>query len=354
MNLSGRTAYPLLIAGFAAYFFYRVQEVLLPFLLAAVLAYLFNPLVRFFEVRGLRRKPVVIVLYIGLMTLFTFSSYRVLWMAGQEAEKASRNMPMYVQRGSELFAHWKATTRVNAALVEYISTHGRQWPQDILERMPSFAMGILPVLEIVFLVPFIGFFLIQSGPRFRDQLLEWVPSRYVEMLLGLMVEVDNSLGKYVRGVFLEAFCVGCIALGGFLVIDLDYAVQIALVVGLANVVPYVGPIIGAILGTGVAIFQWGTPMGILKVLMVCGAVRFIEDWFIQPVVMQKAVKLHPVVILFSLMAGAKLFGFWGLLFAIPVASMVKVLLEVLLPWYRAQYGMSPQAPLPEVSRVPLV
>lgn len=354
MNLSGRTAYPILIAGFAAYFLYRVQEILLPFLLAAVLAYLFNPLVRFFEVRGLRRKPVVIVLYIVLTTLFTLASYKLIWMAGQEAEKASHNMPLYVQRGSEAFSHWKATTRMNQALVEYIAIHGQQWPQQILERMPSFALSILPVLEVVFLVPFIGFFLIQSGPHFRDQLLEWVPSRYVEMLLGLMVEVDNSLGKYVRGVFLDAFFVGCIALGGFLVIDLDYAVQIALVVGLANVVPYVGPVVGAILGSGVAIFQWGTPMGIAKVLLVCGSVRFLEDWFIQPVVMQKAVKLHPVVILFSLMAGAKLFGFWGLLFAIPVASMIKVLLEVLWPWYRAQYGMAPPPQLSEVSRVPLV
>lgn len=354
MNFSGRAAFPLLVTGAFAYLFYRVHEILLPFVLAAALAYLFNPLVRFFEVRGLRRKPVVIFLYVGLMSVFAFASYKLICVAGQEAEQASRDMPRYVARGGEAFAHWKQTTRVNRTLVEYLAHHGRQWPQQVLERMPSFAMGILPVLEILFLVPFIGFFMVQEGPRFRDQLLEWVPSQYVEMVLGLIVEVDNSLGKYIRGVCLEATVVGLLAMAGFLTIGLDYAVQIGFVVGLANVVPYVGPVIGAILGGGVALFQWGTGIGVLKVLLVCGAVRFLEDWFVQPLVMRKAVELHPVVILFSLMAGTKLFGFWGLLFAIPVASMIKVLLEVLWPWYRAQYRMSSQPALPEVSRVPLV
>src|SRR5207302_6995220 len=156
-------------------------------------------------------------------------------------------------------------------------------------------------------------------------LLTWVPSRYVEMVLGLMVEIDNSLGKYVRGVSLESFCVGCIALAGFWLIGLEYALQIAIVVGLGNVVPYVGPAMGVLLGGGVAIFQWGSVVGVLKVIVVCGMVRLIEDWFIQTAVMRRAVRLHPILIVFSLMAGAKLFGFWGLLFAVPIASMVKVL-----------------------------
>ncbi len=354
MSWSGRTALPAITFAFLGYLLYRVQAILLPFILAAVLAYLLNPLVRFFEVRGLRRQPVVIVLYVTLMTLFALFAYKLATVAGLEAEKATRNMPLYVQKGSEAFAHWQANTKLDRTLVDYVALHGRQWPGQILGRMPSFAMGIFPILEIVFLVPFIGFFLIQEGPRFRDLVLKWVPSAYVEMVLGLLVEIDNSLGKYVRGVCLEALLVGSIALAGFWVIELDYAVQIAMLVGFVNIVPYLGPVVGAILGSGVALFQWGTFLGVLKVLAVCGTVRFIEDWFIQPLVMRKAVRLHPVLIIFSLMAGAKLFGFWGILFAIPVASMVKVLLEVLLPWYRAQYGVPQSANFQEINRIPLV
>src|SRR5207249_3892235 len=111
MTLSGRTILPLFFLATAAYFFYRVQEVLLPFLLAAVLAYLFNPLVRFFEVRGLRRQPVVVLLYVGLMTIVTLASYKLAWMAALEAEEAARNMPVYVQKGGETFARLRASLK---------------------------------------------------------------------------------------------------------------------------------------------------------------------------------------------------------------------------------------------------
>jgi putative permease len=354
MTLSGRTLVPLSILGAASYLLYHVHEVLLPFILAAVIAYLFNPLVSFFEVRGMRRRPVVFVLYLSVMSILAVAFYKLTWVAAYEAAKASHNMPIYVHRAGEAFANWRGKTRVSRALVDYVAEQGRNWPQDVLTRMPSFALGILPILEIVILVPFVGFFLIQEGPRFRDQLLSWVPSRYVEMVLGLMVEVDNSLGKYVRGLSLEALCVGCLAYAGFWAIGLDYALKIAIVVGLGNVVPYVGPVLGALLGGAVAIFQWGTAAGVLKVLVVCGIIRFIEDWFIQTLVMRRAVRLHPVLIVFALMAGAKLFGFWGLMFAVPVASMAKVLLDVLWPWYRSQYGLASPPPLPEINRVPLI
>ncbi len=373
MTLSARVVLPLFILTAAAYFLYRVHDVLLPFFLAGALAYLFNPLVRFFEVRGLRRRPVVIILYVSLMTVLSLSSYKLAWVAALEAEEAAHNMPVYVEQGSKAFASLRKSLKCDSAhddhqpfqmlvhrlfdnsnLLDYIAAESKTWPQDVLSRMPSFALGILPVLEIAFLVPFIGFFLIQEGPKFRDQILGWVPSRYVEMVLGLMVEIDNSLGKYVRGMCLESFCVGCIALAGFWMIGLDYSVQIAVVVGLANIVPYVGPVLGLVLGGSVALFQWGTLVGITKVFFVCIGVRFIEDWFIQPTVMRSSVHLHPILIVFSLMAGAKLFGFWGLLFAVPIACMVKVLLEVLWPWYRSQYGLSTHYPPAEISRIPLI
>src|SRR5690242_18771970 len=101
MSWSGRTVLPLTFAAVTTYFLYRVHDILLPFVLAAVLAYLFNPLVRFFEVRGLRRRPVVVILYVSLMTLMTLSSYKLAWVAALEAEQAAHNMPVYVQKGGE-------------------------------------------------------------------------------------------------------------------------------------------------------------------------------------------------------------------------------------------------------------
>ena len=94
--------------------------------------------------------------------------------------------------------------------------------------------------------------------------------------------------------------------------------------------------------------------GVLKVIAVCAAVRLIEDCFVQTLVMRRAVHLHPVLIVFSIMAGAKLFGFWGVMFAVPLASMVKVLLNILWPWYRAQFGWEHATLQPEINHVPLI
>src|SRR5438552_4716212 len=105
VSISGKTLIPLSILGAASYLLYRVHEVLLPFVLAAVLVYLFNPLVRFFEVRGLRRRPVVLVLFISLLTVLGLAAYKLTWIAATEAEQAAHDMPLYVQKGAETFSH---------------------------------------------------------------------------------------------------------------------------------------------------------------------------------------------------------------------------------------------------------
>jgi len=367
MKISGRTLIPIGLFFVGGYFIYRVHDIMLPFVLAATQAYLLSPVIRFFEVRGVRRGPVVILLYVVLVVGLLTGLYYGGTIISSEAQEASVQMPLYVQKAEHYLNAWKQSAAVardvpwmvrplilNTHLLESITEHGRSWPQDIVERMPSFASGLLPIFEIGFLVPFIAFFLMREGHTLRETVLHWVPSRYIEMALNILVEIDNSLGKYVRGLCLEAFCVGMLAFIGFSLIHLDYALQIALIVGLANVVPYVGPVVGVILGSGVALFQWGDPSRIVPVLLVCIAVRFIEDWFIQPVVMRHSVHLHPVWIVFSLMAGAKLFGFWGLLFGVPAACMTKVLLKVIWGWYLSQYGLRTSPPLSEVSRIPLI
>lgn len=376
MAWSGRTVVPLAMAAVAVAFLVQVHEILLPFVLAATQAYLLNPLVRFFEVRGLRRGPVVAVLYAILVTATSIGLYSGMRIITVEAEEASLQMPVYVEKGEQFLHELKraaddparATARVqalyeiplmrpllaNTRLLAWLNEHGRTWPQDILAMMPSMAPNVMPLLQIGFLVPFIAFFLMQEGHAMRDAALRWIPSRYVEMALNIVVEIDNSFGKYIRGICLEAFVVGMLAFGGFALIGLDYAAQIAVVVGLANIVPYVGPVIGGIIGSGVALFQWSDPTKILYVVAVCAGVRFIEDWAVQPVVLRHAVHLHPVLILFSLMAGAHLFGFWGLLFGVPAACMVKVLASVTWTWYASQYGLRSHLPLPDAVRIPLV
>jgi putative permease len=119
-------------------------------------------------------------------------------------------------------------------------------------------------------------------------------------------------------------------------------------------VPLVGAVSAAIAGALVALLQWGTLSGLVKVLVIATGIRLIDDWFLHPMILRKAVHIHPALTVFSLMAGGTLFGFWGLLFAVPVVCFVKVLLGVLWEWYRSEYGLQTRNPAAEVSHIPLI
>jgi predicted PurR-regulated permease PerM len=370
MNAPGRWLLPLALAALSIYFLVLVHGILLPFILAATLAYLLKPAVDFFVVHGLRRSTVVIAIYGAMLCIFTGGVYFSASLFSQEASKAALKMPEYVQKGQAFVERLQHTEPPSAAslgdrsLMAIASDHAniitpllsraKSWPSTILQHMPTLASHLLPMLELSFLVPFLAFFIMMEGPAFINQIFEWIPARYVEMSLNMLIEIDSSLGNYVRGLSLEALAVGLTAFAGFGLIGLDYALQISILVGLANLIPYVGPIVGALLGCSVALFEWGTPVGIFKVLIVCAAVRLIEDWFWQPMIMKRAVHLHPVLIVFSLMAGTTLWGFWGLLFGVPVACMVKVLFQVLSAWYRSEYGDRYDPTPSEVSHIPII
>ncbi len=376
MNRVAPALYPVSVGLVALAFLYGVRDVLLPFALAAGMAFLLNPAVRSLEVRGLRRGPIVIFVFLSLLSLMTLGVYKGVLIAAREADEAAQKMPHYIAKGKAFIQDWQHSAQraavpsrrktlversailrpllLDERLIETVSRHGGSWPEKILTRMPSFASGILPALEMAILVPFIGFFLMWEGPRLRDATLAWLPSRYVEMALNILIELDNSLGRYLRGICVEAFCIGCLAFVGFRWIGLDYALQIALVAGAANLVPYMGPVISGILAGAVAIFQTGDGASLGGVLAVCLVLRLLDDVVLQPIVLRQAVQLHPVFIVFSLMAGSHLYGFWGLLFAVPTACMAKVLLEVSGDWYRSHYHLHVQQPLPEVNRIPLI
>jgi len=370
MNSPGRIFIPLVIVAAGVYFLFLVRGVLLPFFLAAALAYLLNPVIEFFAVHGVRRSPVVVGLYLTLMAGFLLLVYLGGAVLNHEAVKAARNMPRYIQTGQIVVAkarawgHGERSGGLESPIIALISANSdwvsdalakaRTWPSAILQHMPSLASHVLPVFELCFLVPFIAFFLMMEGPALVNTFFQWMPARYVEMLLNVVVEIDNSLGRYLRALSIEALSAGLCALLGFWCIGLDYSVQIAMVMGIGGMIPYLGPVSGAIIGSAVAIFQWGSPVGVLKVLAVCAGVRFIEDWFLQPLILKRAVQLHPVLIVFSLMAGAALWGFWGLVFGVPVACTIQVTLPVLWTWYRSEYGLLGERAPAEISHIPVI
>ncbi|OGS11873.1 MAG: hypothetical protein A3J70_05395, partial [Elusimicrobia bacterium RIFCSPHIGHO2_02_FULL_61_10] len=312
--MSSQKAIPLLLLAALTYLLFQLHAVVFPFILAAAIAYLLNPLVAFFEIRGIQRRRAVLIVYLALICLFVGLAYIGFSAALQSTANIGAELPVYVKqaraflsRNIDVLERMPLFSRLEAGvwLRERLGQEGHAWMLSFVEKIPSLlGVHVVPLLEMTLLVPFLVFFFMLDGPAFLEELLDFVPARYVEMTLNILVEINFSLGNYLRGILLQAFFMGLAAGIGYGVMGLNYTVYIACWVALSSMIPLLGPISAALAGGVVALFQWGSVTALLKVLVVYGMIRFVDEWVLQPLVLRRAVHIHPLMLVFTLMAGA--------------------------------------------------
>lgn len=317
-----------------------------PLILSSTLAYILNPFVNYFEVRGIKRIYIVTGLYIIAGIFFALLIFLISNFMSFDIETFKTDWPQYFVKIEKIISDF------NSKLVKILpALSGLNLSDKIISyllKIPDYAVKFLPSLILVFIVPFITFFMLLSGSSIFDYVLDHVPSKNVELLLHITTRIDESLGNYLRGIITEAFVVFLIAFLGLFLMQINYFSFIAIMVGLSSLVPYMGAIVGASLASLVAYFQYQSVFVVLKVLIFFGAIRFFDDWFLQPYVMRRAVNLNPAVIIFALMAGAEIYGFWGVVFAIPVTCVIKEVLQISLELQESEFSWKPK---PEPARI---
>ena len=151
-----------------------------------------------------------------------------------------------------------------------------------------------------------------------------MPNRYFELVLNLFYRIDEQLGGYMRGLIIYAVIVSGLSILGLWLIGLDYYLAIGLFTGLASIIPYFGAIMGVLLGSAAAIFQYGVPEAAIPVLGIFLVIHLLDGVFISPMVMAKNVDLHPIAIVFVLLIGGHLLGVLGMIIAVPLTAVLKV------------------------------
>jgi predicted PurR-regulated permease PerM len=345
------TAAVLLLAA------YRIHEVLIPFVLSFALAYLLNPIVRFFEVRGMRRDLVVIAIYSVVAAALSLAANSLLPAMGDELARLQGRAPDYFVKAQELI---REAQHALAERLPYGKTVVELWSLKLydplmeqLPKIPSYVLGLVPLFSLIFLVPFITFFVLLDSLKLLRRIVQLCPSRYVEQTLHLCSEIDTSLGNYIRGILIVALAIGAASYIGLKVLRVDYALAIAALAGIASFIPYLGAILGMAVGALVAFFQYHTFLIPFQVVILFVGIRLGDEAFVQPVIAKHSVHLHPLVFLLSLMVGGKVFGFVGLLFAVPAACMIKALLTVAWDWYSSETQTGPPETMAGV-RIPYV
>lgn len=324
----------LLLLGWTIYLRQVLLSILTPFLISFILAYLLAPLVQFMERRGIPRTIAIMVIYLLFAgTMFVFM-VRVMPLFLEDMQMLMRRLPVYAQKLQEIITHLQEDYRrfnLPAYVLELIDNNIVGLGQRItaqLERSYNFLIDLFGRVLMLLLVPILTYYFLRDEAILKQNLLTLFPRRSRRRLKSLSGDIDLALGAYIRGALLVSLTVWLMTYAGLMLIGLEYSLILSIVVGITNLIPYIGPIIGALPALMIALLE--QPIQALKVLILILAVQQVEAQLITPYVIGKSVRMHPLAIILILLAAGRLFGIAGLILALPAAIVLRVVFKHLL------------------------
>ena len=214
-------------------------------------------------------------------------------------------------------------------LVTLVKEQGDTMIDTLLGSTTVFLGGVVSGLTFVVIVPFVAFFFLKEGSQITRTIVEWVPNAYFELCLNLLHQINGQIGGYIRGQILATSVVATLAISALSIIDLKYALPVGLLAGFANMIPFLGPLIGIISASIVALATGGElAMALVgKVVVIFLVIQLVDNVLIQPTVVAKSVEMHPLMVLFVVMVGSQLMGIVGMLIAVPLTGILKVSIQ---------------------------
>ena len=311
----------------ALFLIVKVDNLLVSSLLAFVISYLLGPFVNSLERMGINRLLAVSFTFIGVSAILGVVVSSFLPPIANQLGLLKAEFPKYAEGLTQLIADSEARfadvagTYFAIDFSEQVEATLAPWTTALFEDLPGF---ITKSVTTLLLAPFIAFFMIKDGKIISRNLLNLVPNSIFETTLSLYHQINDQMGHFVRARLLEAVFVGVLTWAGLVIIDFPYATILAMFAALTNLIPYVGPIIGAVPALAISIINGDTTWGLFLVSGVYFTVQLIDAAFIIPLVVAKIVDLHPITVVVSIIAGAQILGVVGMLISIPVASILKV------------------------------
>ncbi len=329
--------YLLTVIVLSGLLLYLLAPVLTPFLVGMTLAYIGDPLVDRLEARGLSRTLSVVAVF----TLFTGVALTLLVilvpMLEQQIVLLLQKLPGYI----DWLQHQALPYLASALGVEGIEidlgalkAYAREHWQaaggvaaGVLGSVTRSGLTVLGWFANLLLIPVVAFYLMRDWDVLMGRIRELLPRRWEADVVRLAAASDEVLGAFLRGQLLVMCALGFIYSVGLWLVGLDLALLIGLLAGIVSFVPYLGFIVGIVAAGIAAVMQFQDAAHLLGVVAVFGVGQLIEGLVLQPVLLGERIGLHPVAVIFAILAGGQLFGFMGILLALPVAAVIAVLLR---------------------------
>ncbi len=331
----------IVLAGIVAtgvgWFLKLLAPVLTPFLVAAFLAYLGDPLADRLEAKKCSRTVSVIVVFF-VLTIFIFVGIILVIpsIEGQVTSLAAK-LPLYK---SQMLNVWLPyiTERfgidfnsIGAEQVKEMLGSESNSLQKMITKVASSIFGsgiaIVSVIGNLVLIPVVTFYLLRDWDEIVAKVHVLLPRNVETTTLKLVNESDSVLGAFIRGQIMVMLCLSIIYSVGLSIVGLDLALLIGVIAGLVSFVPYLGFIIGIVAAGLASLLQFGDFTHLVYIVIVFGVGQAAEGMFLTPNLVGDKIGLHPVAVIFAVLAGGQLFGFVGVLIALPVAAVIMVLLR---------------------------
>lgn len=331
------------LAAFAL-FLYLFSGVLTPFIAALILAYLLDPVVDRFERIGVSRLVATCLVVIGCVIFFVLLLVIAVPIIVNQTTAFLAKVPAYSLRlqallteyGGPLIERVGGPDRLKEIQASLGSGLGEaaKWAGGVLASLVSSGTTVIGVISLLVLTPVIAFYVLLDWDHMVEKIDGWLPLDYRETVRGLAREMDATVAGFIRGQALLCLILGLFYAVGLMLIGLNFGFLIGILAGIISFIPFVGSITGLLVAGGVAIAQfWPEYWMVIAVLAIFGIGQFVEGNILQPKLLGDAVGLHPVWLMFALLAFGSLLGFAGVLLAVPLAAVIGVLVRFFLQKY---------------------
>lgn len=333
----------LLVLFICLAFLSSVSSILLPFVTGIILAYFLDPAADKLEQKGFSRTSATIIILMSFIFAIGMLGYFMGPILYAEAKAFALNVPNYIKK-FEVFAtpyinifyerigHSEDADNIN--FLAKITEYSLNVSQAILANVIYSSIAFINLFSLLIITPIVTFYLLRDWDLMLSASSKLMPKKFKKDILQNFRAIDQVLSAYIRGQTNVCLLLGIFYAFFLSLIGLNHGFLIGFLTGIFSFIPYFGVIIGMAIGIAVAIFQFDSYVQILGVLLIFIIGQFVEGNFVTPKFVGDKIGIHPVLIIFSLLSGAALFGFLGILFAIPAIAIIGVLTKFFVKIYK--------------------
>jgi predicted PurR-regulated permease PerM len=315
-----------------------------PILITGFLFFLLNPVVNFLQRQRVPRLIAILIIYVAFIGILVLAIGNLVPAITKQFTALANELPAYADKTLQLIDDFAESSEFKWIMDEQndLLETGEQRLIEFANTLPDRITGgitniisvIANIAIILVTVPFLLFYMFKDGHKFPKALSKFLPTAYREAGLSVMKETGETLSAYIQGQITVALAVGTLAFIGYIIIDLPFALVMALVVAVTNIIPYIGPILGGAPAVIVALFD--SPTKALLVIVVILIAQQVEGNVLSPLILGKSLDTHPATIIIVLLAAGNLAGVLGMVLAVPFYAVVKVIVLSIVKFLRAR------------------